>query len=1432
MDWWPLPFIGNKRKSARVDASCSFAEGSRAKRQKRAFGIGEFYRPQGATVADIVFIHGLEGDRELTWTFDGADKPWPETLLPKELPDCRLLTFGYDATYIGQHGQVSMNRLRHHAMNLLNTVGQHRERDNTDDRPLFFVAHCLGGLVCKEALVKASNSQESRFQSISKATRGVAFLGTPHRGCDVDPWLEALAFSLQDHQTLNMNRDITEVLRPDSEVLFLIESDFASMIRGKQELRFCCFVAEKQHEQIGMPVPSHSGIMPDRNYMTIASDHFGMTKFEDERDSGFLKVSGELRQWLKHVRMTLPSEKLSTKSDEAKHTPSISEDRVRTILDSLRFDQMDARLMTIKNAHAKTCKWILQTKEYRDWLDETRLQDHLGFLWIKAKAGAGKSTAMKFLLKQAQTRKSAPRGTVISFFFNARGETLEKSVLGMYRHILFQLLESRAETRHILGVYNAVGDLDNYQWTVEALRDLLEQAILSLGPDPVLCYVDALDECDENEIRDMIELFENIAQAAIPKGVKFRFCFASRLYPRITMNRNIDLHLVGHEGHEQDIANYIQSNLAIGKSKLAENIRARVKEKASGVFMWVVLVVRMLKEAYDKGNIHALRERLDKIPPKLHELFEDILTRDNESMDAMLLSIQWVLFAETPLSPEELYYAMLSGLPDHNRGIRWQWDPTETTLDTMRNFILTSSKGLAEVTKSRQPKVQFIHESVRDFLLKDNGLSKIWREQVDTFEGRSHDQLKRCCQQYLNIDIFSELSIPEGLPKPKSEDGKELRSKTSSTLPFMKYACQSLLYHADLAQQHGVDQRGFLDSFPLQQWIRTDNLLAQHEVRRHTSRASLLYILAEQNTAHLIKVHPSAADCLREEEGLERYGTPFFAAAATWNEAAQQAFIVAMAPLCDYSGLYFLWCRSRQEKNRLPTINERFSRKFEYKVHKNRDGSLWYFHHALTLAEEENGYLGKFLAAKLLQHNGANQDVHPDLFGRAFSEKKARELLNDSERHEQEHNWREPLVASPESSDQALVQWPSQKLSDSATQRFPIAVYENETSVIRFVLTLNLVDVNVRFSKLKAGTTALHMAAWMGHLDLVRLLLRKEDIQTNLMSAKGESPLTLAARNRHWSIVHLMINTPGVDVNKTRSGPSPLSYAAEHGKEDVVRALLDTGCVDIHYRDQSGRSPVLYAAESGHRQIVRLLLEAANMDADRVLLSPDGVLPELIRIQMQNGHFQMDARDRNNSTWLSRAARRGDFATVRFLVQLYPEVVDIPDIFGRTPLSYASSSGHADVVSVLLHTDKADVNSKDGSSRTPLIYAAQNGHLEVAHCLIDTGRVQINERDFFSHTALTSAAVGGHLNVVRLLLSTDDCEANLTAEKKFRNHHGQYLTLLDYMDQIIKGNGSEESKGKYGEIRKLLVDADRCQQHDNGQHHVPPLPHHIFGNYL
>ena len=196
----------------------------------------------------------------------------------------------------------------------------------------------------------------------------------------------------------------------------------------------------------------------------------------------------------------------------------------------------------------------------------------------------------------------------------------------------------------------------------------------------------------------------------------------------------------------------------------------------------------------------------------------------------------------------------------------------------MERFILSSSKGLAEATKAKAQTVQFIHESVRDFLLGENGLRKL---NVFLDLGNSHENMKLCCYRYMNVQISGYLSSGKDLPKAKSTEARHLREVISKDFPFLEYAVQNVLFHADLADGQGISQAAFIKSFVRSHWILLDNVFQQHQVRRHTANASLLYILAEKNHFNLIQTqmkqesYPDVAGTTLENE---RYGTPLHAA--------------------------------------------------------------------------------------------------------------------------------------------------------------------------------------------------------------------------------------------------------------------------------------------------------------------------------------------------------------------------------------------------------------------------------------------------------------------------------------------------------------------------------------------------------------------------
>ncbi|KAL8364648.1 hypothetical protein RB595_003771 [Gaeumannomyces hyphopodioides] len=149
-------------------------------------GVKVLHDCPDATV-DICFVHGLTGDRDSTWTADGQSTPWPGTLLPQKLKNARILTYGYDA-YVLRRSTASNNRLKDHAKNLLNDLTTDRASCEARSRPLIFVAHSLGGLVCKEAILHSRNHPESHLRDIFDCTKGIIFMGTPHKGSWMANW--------------------------------------------------------------------------------------------------------------------------------------------------------------------------------------------------------------------------------------------------------------------------------------------------------------------------------------------------------------------------------------------------------------------------------------------------------------------------------------------------------------------------------------------------------------------------------------------------------------------------------------------------------------------------------------------------------------------------------------------------------------------------------------------------------------------------------------------------------------------------------------------------------------------------------------------------------------------------------------------------------------------------------------------------------------------------------------------------------------------------------------------------------------------------------------------------------------------------------------------------------------------------------------------
>ncbi|KAH7166531.1 hypothetical protein EDB81DRAFT_866270 [Dactylonectria macrodidyma] len=406
------------------------------------------------------------------------------------------------------------------------------------------------------------------------------------------------------------------------------------------------------------------------------------------------------------------------------------------------------------------CLKPLSFRNFNACLYDIALAHPHTLLWVKGKPGAGKSTLMKHTLRYCQPAHDSFKGyNIASFFFNARGANLEKTLLGMLRSLM------------------------------PSLRSNL------------IILIDALDECQDPDVRDMVGFIEELSIRAVGARGTLKICLFSRHYPTITIKKHQELVVEGIREHQEDIHKYVSEKL----NERNEEIEKELFKKASGVFMWVVLVVSMLNTAFDEGKVDAMWKSLNQIPRDLEDLLGNIL---------------------------QLYFAMMSGA---ETGQLKPWDPSKISAESIRRRITYSSRGLMEIRKVQAYReqgaspetVHFIHESVNDFLLR-NRLQELDPALASNPAAISHDRLARCCLSCLMM---------ETLPPPEAE---RRRTTYWPSHPFLGYASTYALDHAEEAEAETLERIRLYHCCLLSRGLECANSLYMSVAHQHSGLVKAL----------------------------------------------------------------------------------------------------------------------------------------------------------------------------------------------------------------------------------------------------------------------------------------------------------------------------------------------------------------------------------------------------------------------------------------------------------------------------------------------------------------------------------------------------------------------------------------------------------------
>ena len=165
---------------------------------------------------------------------------WLRDGLPQDVPKLRSLIYGYDTKLFKSRSFQDLDDI---ARSFIASLKELR-RTLLPAKPLVFLAHSLGGIVLKRAIVLLAHDGNNEEKMISESVRGLVFFGVPHRGMKIDHFLAMVA--KQPNEDL-----ISSTLSPKSALLPELDEQFSKIAMDiNQNIRFVYETKESQLTEV------------------------------------------------------------------------------------------------------------------------------------------------------------------------------------------------------------------------------------------------------------------------------------------------------------------------------------------------------------------------------------------------------------------------------------------------------------------------------------------------------------------------------------------------------------------------------------------------------------------------------------------------------------------------------------------------------------------------------------------------------------------------------------------------------------------------------------------------------------------------------------------------------------------------------------------------------------------------------------------------------------------------------------------------------------------------------------------------------------------------------------------------------------------------------------------------------------------------------
>ncbi|XP_061171092.1 putative ankyrin repeat protein RF_0381 [Saccostrea echinata] len=289
------------------------------------------------------------------------------------------------------------------------------------------------------------------------------------------------------------------------------------------------------------------------------------------------------------------------------------------------------------------------------------------------------------------------------------------------------------------------------------------------------------------------------------------------------------------------------------------------------------------------------------------------------------------------------------------------------------------------------------------------------------------------------------------------------------------------------------------------------------------------------------------------------------------------------------------------------------------------------------------------------------------------------------------------------------------------------------------------------------GHSALHVVAWGGNIDLFNLFLDK-GLDINKTRNDGKTVLQLCCMNGKINMCKFLVNTypylvdvinktggnvlhdaawggninlfkfflgKGLDINRTRNdGKTVLHKCCLNGKVDMCKYLCNTYPQLIDIIDNDGENALHTAAWRGN---IDLLMFLSEKDLDINRTRNDG------------------------KTVLHLCCRNGRMEMCKYLVNKYPNLLEVTNSYGHNALHDAALGGNIDLFKFLADKD-FDINRTRNDGKNVLHLSCLNGKMEMCKYLVYTYPYLLEVVDTNGENALEAAVGNSNIDLLKFLL--------------------------------------------------------------------------------